>query len=82
VARVVDLTATGTLDAVGLNSHDLTGDNLTACQNVGGAAAWLDYGGLLVPSVRRPGTNLVVLVGVSGFADDLTVVSSRGIDSS
>ena len=33
---------------------------MTACQSVGGAAAWLDADGLLVPSARSEAINLVI----------------------
>jgi RES domain-containing protein len=47
---------------VGLTATDLVADDFTACQRVGGAVAWLGYDGLLVPSARADGGNIVILV--------------------
>lgn len=74
VSQLVDLTGTGALAALGLTLDDVNADDHTACQRVGGAAAWLERGGLLVPSARHPGSNFVILVGRLGLDDDLVVV--------
>lgn len=47
---------------VGLTEADLISDDFDACQRVGGAVAWLGYDGLLVPSARAAGGNVVILV--------------------
>jgi len=60
-ARLVDLPAEA-FRTVGLSVADLESDDFAACQRIGGAVAWLGYDGLLVPSARAPGTNVVVLV--------------------
>jgi len=64
VPGLVDLTGPGALAAVGLSAADVAADSHVACQQVGGAAAWLGRGGLLVPSARDAGSNLVILVGI------------------
>lgn len=69
VNDVVDLTAPGALAAVGLTMDDIASDDHTACQQVGGAIAWLGRGGILVPSARRAGDNMVILVGPGGEAE-------------
>lgn len=69
VADVVDLTAPGALAAVGLTMDDIASDDHTACQRVGGAIAWLGRGGILVPSARRAGDNMVILMGPGGEAE-------------
>ena len=59
--RVLDLTAGTTLADVGLTDDDLQSDSFVACQEVGGAVAWLGHDGLLVPSARAAGgINLVI----------------------
>lgn len=73
VADLIDLTAPGALQAVGLSTNDVSADDLAACQRVGGAAAWLSRGGLLVPSARDANANLVIIVGTTGLEDDLTI---------
>jgi RES domain-containing protein len=80
VADVVDLTTAAALAAVGLTPDDLQADVPNACQRVGGAAAWLERDGLLVPSARADGANLVILVGTLGLEDDLEVVGREVIE--
>ena len=80
VTGLVDPTAPGALTAVGLRPDDLAADDHTACQRVGGAAAWLERGGLLVPSARAPGANLVILVGTAGLEEDLVIVYQEVIE--
>jgi hypothetical protein len=48
-----------------LISHDLKSDDFTACRPIGGAMAWLGYDGLLRPSARAPGTNIVLVDNLS-----------------
>ncbi|MCH9046625.1 MAG: RES family NAD+ phosphorylase, partial [SAR324 cluster bacterium] len=48
------------LEQVGVSSESITESDLSVCQQVGGAAEWLDHDGLLVPSARAAGTNLVI----------------------
>ncbi len=86
VVDVVDLTTPAAMAAVGLTLDDVHADlNVRAdvqssCQRVGGAAAWLERGGLLVPSARASGGNLVILVGTLGLEDDLDVVGQEVLE--
>ena len=58
---VVDLRDREVLDALGVTDSKLESLDVSACQRVGQAVAWLKYEGLLVPSVRRlGGSNLVI----------------------
>jgi len=75
IVELVDLTAPDALDAVGLTIDDICADDHSPCQRVGGAAAWLASGGLLVPSARTEDSNLVILVGTLGLDDDLVIVN-------
>jgi RES domain-containing protein len=61
--RVIDLRARGVFEELGLKQTDLFADDQLASQRVGGAVSWLEYSGLLVPSARASGINLVVFVG-------------------
>lgn len=61
LSQVVDLTG-GRHLAVGLTNDDLTSDDFTHCQTVGAAVAWLGYDGILVPSARHQGRNVVILI--------------------
>lgn len=59
--HVIDLTAIGLLDQLGITDAVLAGADHSACRTVGGAVNWLGHDGLLVPSARRAGgTNLVI----------------------
>ena len=79
VAALVDLTPPGALAAVGLTIDDVLADSHDACQRVAGAAAWLERGGLLVPSARHAGSNLVILVNGLGLDHDLVVVQHQTV---
>jgi len=80
VFELVDLAGSGALAAVGLTIDDVHADDPKACQRVGGAVAWLERGGLLVPSARDPDSNLVILVGRLGLDDDLVVVEREVVE--
>lgn len=69
VANIVDLTDPAALAASGLTMADVASDDFTACQRVGGAIAFLGHGGILVPSARRAGDNMVILIGPGGEAE-------------
>lgn len=60
LASVIDLTASATLESCGVTQPELVGIDMTACQTVGGATAWLEHDGLLVPSARSTATNLII----------------------
>lgn len=60
LASLVDLTVEGLLSELGLGPDEMRSDDLRACQEVGGVVARLGRDGLLVPSLRHQGTNLVV----------------------
>lgn len=81
VDGLVDLTGPDALSAIGITEEDIQDDDHTACQRIGGAVAWLERGGLLVPSARTSDSNLVILVGTRGLTEDLVVMSSQKIDS-
>lgn len=67
VLKGVDLSDRGRLADVGVGEIELVSVDQAACRTVGGAAHWLGYDGLLVPSARAAGTNLVL------YADRLDV---------
>lgn len=75
VERVLDLTQESQLSALGLSMADVESDDLRTCQEVGGAAAWLDLGGLLIPSARAAGPNLVIFID---NADPAAAYERRG----
>lgn len=59
--NVLDLTAPGLLDRLGITPAILQGHDHSPCRMIGNAANWLGHDGILVPSARRAGgTNLVI----------------------
>lgn len=57
---VLDLTNKVLFNLLELESGNLGDNDLRACQQVGGAAAWLEHDGILVPSARSEANNLVI----------------------
>ena len=55
--------------------------SLPACQAVGGAVAWLGYDGLLVPSARADGSNIVILVDALAAETHFERVAENELDS-
>lgn len=76
---VVDLTGEGLLNTLGLTIEQLASDDFTACQQVGGALAWLGRGGLVVPSARNDGSNLVILV-TAEHEPEVIVISDKVVE--
>jgi RES domain-containing protein len=57
---VLDLTSGDLFSLLGITESELKGADYSTCQAIGGAVAWLEHHGLLVPSARDAGTNLVI----------------------
>lgn len=79
VDRLLDLRDRSLLASMGIGADDLVGDDHAACQEVGGAAAWLGCDGILVPSARAKGDNLVIFVNQQEPDAALDVIDSREI---
>ena len=60
LTSVFDLSGSPALSILGLNDESLASIDHSACRRVGGAVEWLGHDGLLVPSARTDGTNLVI----------------------
>jgi RES domain-containing protein len=60
LASVIDLSDPRSLVALGLSDSDLRALDHRSCQQVGGAIEWMGNDGLLVPSARANGINLVI----------------------
>jgi len=76
---MLDLRGKALLEVMGIREEELTGANHIPCQMVGGAAAWLGFDAILVPSARHEGDNLVVFVDQQNPDASLEVVESRDI---
>jgi len=60
VPAVVDLTNWENLERLGISRPSFADIEPPRCKEVGGAIAFLGHGGILVPSARRDGVNLVI----------------------
>jgi len=74
---VVDLTDRARLSSLGIDDDALAGDEQVACQAVGAAAAFLHLDGIIVPSVRSPGHNIVILLASPDSLPEITVLDSQ-----
>ena len=77
LSSVLDLREPTVLARVGLDRQSLTDTDWSRCQLVGGAAEWLGRDGLLIPSARTRGTNLVIFPNMQD--EEMEVVDSEVI---
>lgn len=75
LGRILDLRDVGVLASLGVDEEALRRDPPNECQAVGGGAAWLQCDGLIVPSARAPGSNLVAFVDHMDPDATLTVIN-------
>ena len=78
---VLDLTAEGALDHVGLTMDDLADDDWAACQAVGEAAHFLGMAGIAAPSATGFGVVLAAFETRVG-PGQLTVAQSKPFQAS
>lgn len=78
--RLLNLTDQGLLAELGLTRSELESYDFGPCQRVGGAAAWLEADGILVPSARAPGVNLVLFRDNEDDGAKFEVVGRRPVD--
>jgi len=79
VNRMLDLRDRNVLEVMGIRKAELTGDDHIHCQKAGGAAAWLGFDSILVPSARFEGDNLVVFVDEQNPGALLEVAESQDV---
>jgi len=60
VPSLIDLTDWQTLERLGVVQSTYATLEPSACKEIGGAVAFLGHGGILVPSARAQGVNLVI----------------------
>ena len=77
--RALDLRALDLLESLGIDDHALRAFPPDLCQAVGGGAAWLDIDGILVPSARTEGSNLVVFVDHMDPDSAITIVERTAL---
>lgn len=69
--RILDLSNADSFKLLGHNVQDVLAEDTSIPQNIGRAASWLGVPGLLVPSARHAGTNLVVFTNALAPEDRL-----------
>lgn len=62
LASTYDLTDPAVLQSLGVDEEERDSDDHAACRAVGEAANWLGRDGILVPSARTLGVNLVIFI--------------------
>lgn len=77
LSSALDLTDPDVLARVGLQLQSLTSPDWSRCQLVGGATDWLGHDGLLVPSARAKGTNLVIFPNRRDIAEEMEIVDTE-----
>jgi RES domain-containing protein len=77
---VVDLTD-DRFTRLGMTERDLSADDFAACQRVGAALAWLGHDGMIVPSARADGGNVVILVDSAAAGVPFSRVGETEIES-
>ena len=75
--KVFDLSSRSTLLELGIGEVELSDVDHTGCQKIGGAVEWLEHDGLLVPSARNSGINLVIFTRRHGPATDFEIVGTE-----
>jgi RES domain-containing protein len=86
LAKVLDLSSFDAVARLGVDLRSLD-DTLAShlpCQEIGGAVAFLNYEGLLIPSMRAEGgINLVIYTDniEAGGISDIVIVETRLVDS-
>lgn len=74
LSRVVDLSASATLGGLGIEREELTTVDFGKCPYIGGAADYLGFDGIKVPSARSEDTHLVILTRNLEIGDNLRQV--------
>lgn len=74
LTRVVDLLDGAWLEGLEFDRLDIVGEQYESPQLVGRAVAWLGCAGLLVPSARRDGANLVIFTNQMSADDYVELV--------
>lgn len=81
LTKMLDLTDRTLLETLGVGNAELASDDHAFCRRVGGAAAWLGYDGILVPSARSDGANLVVFVNMQQPDLPLDLINSERVSA-
>jgi RES domain-containing protein len=77
--RVLDLSPSPILRELGLRKHELSSTDHSACRRIGGAVEWLEHDGMIVPSARSSGRNLVIFQRHQSAEADFEIVAAEVI---
>lgn len=80
LGSIIDLSDRSRLVALGISEDDLASLDLDVCQRVGGAIEWLGNDGLLVPSARADGVNLVIFPNQQKADYEFRVLDSAAVE--
>lgn len=78
--KVLDLSSRSRLVELGIGDAELSNVDHAGCQRLGGAVEWLEHDGLLVPSARSSGANLVIFTRQRGPSADFEIVGSDVVE--
>lgn len=79
LGKVLDLSDRSVLFELGVNERELANVDHTACQRIGGTVEWLEHDGLLVPSARGSGANLVIYPRKQSADADFEIIDSEAV---
>ncbi len=75
--KVLDLSSRSVLLDLGINDQSMGSVDHAVCQRIGGAVEWLEHDGLIVPSARGSGLNLVIFPRKQGAGADFEILESE-----
>jgi RES domain-containing protein len=75
--KVLDLSSGPILLDLGIGVRELSEVDHVPCQRIGGAAEWLEHDGLLVPSARNQGINLVIFPRRQGPSSEFEIIDNE-----
>jgi RES domain-containing protein len=81
LSNVLDLQDGAVLRSLGVGSTELSANDFSPSQRVGGTAEWLGHDALLVPSARATGANLVIFERRTDIAFRLVPVALEPLET-
>lgn len=78
--RVLDLRDRQQLHRLGASEAELRSSDHSTCRRIGGTAEWLGFDGIIVPSARTSGANLVVFERHAAADFDVRVLASEKLE--
>lgn len=79
LASVLDLVTPVAMEVLRVPGENIASKDFAFCQPIGGAVEWLGHDGLLVPSARAEGINLVIYPNRFGKDSVVDIIGSEEI---